>query len=63
MLQKMDLEPAKNGAKVTATLVLDSGDKTEEASAKLLTIKRNSMYSIPPPNYKFDPCRSNEILL
>ena len=27
------------------------------------TIKRDSMYAIPPPNYKFDPRGNFEILL
>ena len=52
---------------VTATLLVEESPSPTKSyelkKSKLLNVKRNSMYSIPPPNYHFDPQRSAEKLL
>lgn len=52
---------------ILATLVIEEPEPSTslnvESGAKLLVIKRDSMYSIPPPNYKDGPQRNFEILL
>lgn len=51
---------------ILATLVIEEREASNvESAAKLLVIKRDSMYSIPPPNYKNKdgPQRNFEILL
>ena len=51
----------KSQIPVTATILVE--ESSSPAKSKLLNVKRNSMYSIPPPNYHFDPQRSSEKLL
>ena len=52
----------QNHFPVTATLLVQETSESPTKS-RLLNVKRNSMYSIPPPNYHFDPQRSSEKLL
>ena len=55
----------QNHFPVTATLLVQESSESPISNTKsrLLNVKRNSMYSIPPPNYHFDPQRSSEKLL
>ena len=60
------IDKAQKNGPLEATMILEGNNKENDYlpnGIKLLAIKRNSMYSIPPPNYKYDPQRSFEKLV
>ena len=58
-----DHRPLSRQSNGSAANIVPPPTQPLSSSTKLLTVKRNSLYSIPPPDYKFDPRRSSEKLV